>query len=188
MSHETVYGPPIASEVNMKVLTLSHTYEPLGVVSWEKAVNLVFSGKVLTLAEYEQRVSSPTFSMKVPSVIVFKSNKRTRVKLARFSRKNVWVRDEGKCQYCGIHVSPDSYTLDHVVPKTRGGTTHWGNVVTCCYPCNQKKGDKSVQQAGMRLLKPVVKPQVLPYIQDVEFHAEQKHLPPEWKYWLGQTL
>ena len=187
MTTDSVYGPTIASEVNMKVLTLSHTYEPLGVVSWEKAVGLVFSGKVLTLAEYEQRVSSPTYTMKVPSVIVFKNNKRTRVKLARFSRKNVWVRDEGKCQYCGIHVSPDNYTLDHVVPKTRGGTTHWGNVVACCYSCNQKKGDKSVQQAGMRLLKPVVKPQVLPYIQDVEFYVEQKNLPQEWKYWLGQT-
>ena len=187
MTDDTVYGPQTTCEVNMKVLTLSHTYEPLGVISWEKAINLVFSGKVLTLAEYDRKVSSPTYSMKVPSVIVFKSSKRVRAKLARFSRKNVWVRDEGKCQYCGIHVPPDGYTLDHVVPKTRGGTTHWGNVVTCCYTCNQKKGDKSVQQAGMKLLKPVVKPQVLPYIHDVEFHADHKQLPQEWKYWLGQN-
>lgn len=172
----------------MKVLTLSHTYEPLGVISWEKAIHLIFSGKVQTLAEYEQKVSSPTFTMKIPSVIVFKSTKRNKIKSARFSRKNVWVRDEGKCQYCGQHVSPDSYTLDHIIPKTRGGGTNWTNVVTCCYTCNQKKGDKSLQQSGMKLLKPVVKPQFLPYTQNVEFHIDTKQLPDEWKYWLGQTI
>jgi 5-methylcytosine-specific restriction endonuclease McrA len=172
----------------MKVLTLSHTYEPLGVISWEKAIHLIFSNKVQTLAEYEQKVSSPTLTMKIPSVIVFKSTKRNKIKSARFSRKNVWVRDEGKCQYCGVHVSPDSYTLDHIIPKTRGGTTNWNNIVTCCSPCNQKKGDKSLQQAGMKLLKPVIKPHFLPYTQNVEFHIDTKHLPDEWKYWLGQTI
>jgi len=172
----------------MKVLALSHTYEPLGVIAWERAVHLVFSNKVITLAEYEQKVSSPSISMKIPSVVVFKNNKRNRVKSARFSRKNVWVRDDGKCQYCGVHVDSKSYTIDHVIPKARGGTTSWNNVVTSCYSCNQKKGDKSLVQAGMKLLKPVVKPVSLPYLGEAEYIENSSNMPDEWRYWLGQSV
>lgn len=172
----------------MKVLALGHTYEPIGILPWQKAVNLIFSGKVYCLSEYAEKINSPTFSMNVPSVIVFKSGKRTKVNSARFSRKNVWVRDEGKCQYCGVKVSPDDYTLDHVIPKKRGGSTSWLNVVTCCYSCNQRKGDKPLDQTGMKLLKPVIKPSSLPYFQDMQFYAATSTIPEDWKYWLGQNV
>ena len=171
----------------MKVLTLSHTYEPLGVVNWEKAITLLIRGKVKTLSEYDQEVHSPSVSIKVPSVIVFNYNKRNRVKSVRFSRKNVWVRDEGKCQYCAKSVNSQEFTLDHVIPRKNGGTTIWTNVVTCCYACNQKKGDLSPQQAGMKLRKPVSKPDSLPYIQDIEFYNFGSKIPESWKFWLGET-
>jgi len=170
----------------MKVLALSHTYEPLGVVNWEKAITLLCAGKVKSLSDYDQEVRSPSTSFRVPSVIVFNHNKRNRVKSVRFSRKNVWVRDEGKCQYCMKQVNSQEFTLDHVTPRTRGGTTVWTNVVTCCYPCNQKKGDKTPQQAGMKLIKPVVKPDSLPYIQDIEFYNFGSQIPESWKFWLGE--
>ena len=170
----------------MKVLTLSHTYEPLGVVNWEKAITLLISGKVKTLSEYDQEVRSPSVSFKIPSVIVFNHNKRNRIKSVRFSRKNVWVRDEGKCQYCCKPVNSQDFTLDHVLPRTNGGTTVWNNVVTCCYACNQKKGDKTPQQAGMKLVKNPVRPDSLPYIQDIEFYNINYKIPDCWKFWLGE--
>jgi len=170
----------------MKVLALSQTYEPLGVIAWEKAMTLMLSGKVFPLAESERIIRSTTKEFRVPSVVAFKFNKKARVKSVRFSRRNVWIRDEGKCQYCGINVGMSDFTLDHVIPKTHNGKTVWNNVVTCCVPCNQKKADKSLQQIGMRLIKPVVKPSTLPYVQDVEFYFNHGNsLPEEWKFWLG---
>jgi len=182
----TVYSTFKRGEKTMKVLALSHSYEPIGVIPWQKAINLYFSGKVQILAEYSNSVHSPSRSMNIPSVVVFKNSKRNRIKSARFSRKNVWIRDEGRCQYCGINVSVKIYTLDHVIPKVHGGTTCWTNVVTCCYACNQKKGHKNLQQSGMKLLKPVVKPQSLPYLHDVDFfHLNTSQMPEDWKFWLG---
>ncbi len=188
MNNEMVYCPPTHGEHPMKVLTLSHNYEPIGVINWQKAVGLLFSGKVLVLAESGNKIRSPSTTLNIPSVIVFKNTKGRRVKSTRFSRKNVWIRDEGKCQYCAKSVSVSSYTLDHIQPKTRGGTTAWTNVVTCCYSCNQKKGDLSLQQAGMKLLKPAIKPAALPYIHNVEFyHLNASQVPEEWKFWLGES-
>lgn len=171
----------------MKVLALSNTYEPLGVIDWEKAINLYFNGKVHIVSEYEQAIRSPSIEMKIPSVIVFQRGKNRKVNSVRFSRKNIWIRDEGRCQYCAHPVSIKNYTLDHVIPKTAGGKTNWINVVTCCTPCNQKKGDKSLNKAGMKLLKDPMKPSSLPYVQDVEyFYNFQSHIPEEWKFWLGE--
>lgn len=169
----------------MKVLTLSHTYEPLGVVNWEKAVTLLIRGKVKSLSEYDHEIRSPSVSMKVPSVIVFNYNRRNRVKSVRFSRKNVWVRDNGCCQYCLRQVNLQEFTLDHVVPRKNGGTTVWNNVVTCCYSCNQKKGDKTPQQAGLKLNKNPTRPDALPYIQDLEYYNFGTKIPESWRFWLG---
>jgi 5-methylcytosine-specific restriction endonuclease McrA len=99
-----------------RVLALGSNYEPVGTISWKKAVNLIFSNKATTLAEYDEEISSPSYSMKVPSVVVYKANKWKMVNSVRFSRKNVWVRDEGKCQYCLTDVRLDSFTIDHVNP------------------------------------------------------------------------
>jgi 5-methylcytosine-specific restriction endonuclease McrA len=173
----------------MKVLALSSTYEPLGVINWEKAITLLCSGKVFILSEYEREVRSPNHALKVPSVIAFRHNKRARTKTVRFSRNNIWIRDEGRCQYCGTNVSSKNFTLDHVVPRANGGSTIWTNVVACCYACNQRKGDKTPAQAGMRLLRQPVKPQTLPYVYEVECYKDYKNAMPEsWKFWLGEAV
>jgi 5-methylcytosine-specific restriction endonuclease McrA len=171
----------------MKVLTLSSAYEPLGVVDWEKAVTLLFAGKAKALSEYDHEIHSPSVSLKIPSVIVFNHNRHKRINSVRFSRKNVWIRDEGRCQYCRKSVSTKDFTLDHIVPRTIGGTTTWTNVVTCCSTCNQKKGDKPLNKSGLSLVKNPTKPSSLPYVQDVEyFYNFQAALPESWKFWLGE--
>lgn len=171
----------------MKVLTLSPQYEPLGVVDWDKAIALLFSGKVNVLSEYEKLVHSPSVELKIPSVIVFKHGKTHKKNSVRFSRKNVWIRDEGRCQYCNREVTLKNFTIDHVIPRTLGGTTTWNNVVTCCGPCNQRKGDKLLHKCGMNLRNVPNKPSRLPFIQDSDqYCGALSRMPEDWKFWLGE--
>lgn len=170
----------------MRVLALSSNYEPVGTISWEKAVNLVFSNKATAVGEYDQEIRSPSFSMKLPSVVVYKNVKWRKINSIRFSRRNVWLRDEGRCQYCARRVSSKQFTLDHVNPKCKGGITSWDNVITCCYECNQKKGNKTLKECGMRLSKSPAKPSNLPYIQDGDIDFNISNLHPTWRFWLNK--
>lgn len=175
-------------ERHMKVLALSPSYEPLGVISWTKAITLIFSNKVSTLEEYDHFIKSPSMKMKAPAVVLFKSTKGGKYikKTIRFSRKNVWLRDEGECQYCYRQVSYSSFTLDHVVPKMAGGKTTWENVVTSCYSCNQKKSNKSLKEIGFLLKKHPKKPNKLPHIHEItngRFGIDF-NVPEPWKFYL----
>lgn len=171
----------------MRVLTLGSNYEPLGTVSWKKAISLVYSDKVITLEEYEEEVHSPTFSMKIPSVIVMKSSKVRKINSVRFSRKNVWLRDEGSCQYCNDSVNVNDFTIDHVIPKSRGGKTTWENVVISCYKCNQAKGEKTLKETGFKLAKTPKKPASLPFVNEIVGFYNQNFLHPTWKFWLNRN-
>ncbi len=173
----------------MKVLALSSSYEPLGVISWERAVTLVFLNKASTVEEYEGYICSPSTRIKIPSVIAFKNNKKYWYKKSiRFSRKNVWVRDEGRCQYCSKNVTFSTFTIDHIIPKKAGGNTNWENVVTCCYQCNQIKGEKSLKEINFKLLKTPKKPNKLPYTQEVnEGYYNINNIPDSWKFYLERT-
>ena len=121
------------------------SYYPLSLWGWQDAIKAVFLDRVTILAEYDQTVRSPTFTMQLPSVVCLKSY----VKPARhpaFTRFNVFLRDRFQCQYCG---SPNDLTFDHVIPRSRGGLTTWENVVAACSPCNLKKGGLMPKDAGM---------------------------------------
>ena len=123
------------------------SYYPLSLWSWQDAIKAVFLDRVNIVAEYEHAVSSPTFSMKLPSVVSLKAY----VKPSRhpaFTRFNVFLRDRFQCQYCGQF---DELTFDHVVPRAQGGRTTWENVATACAPCNLRKGGRTPLQAHMRI-------------------------------------
>jgi 5-methylcytosine-specific restriction endonuclease McrA len=130
------------------VLNADHrplSYFPLSLWSWQDAIKAVFLDRVNILAEYDRAVHSPSFEMKLPSVVSLKSY----VKPARnpaFTRFNVFLRDRFECQYCG---DPEDLTFDHVIPRSRGGKTTWENVVTACAPCNLMKGGRLPQHIGM---------------------------------------
>jgi len=130
------------------VLNADHrplSYFPLSLWSWQDTIRAVFLERVNILAEYDRFVHSPSFEMKLPSVVSLK----TYVRPARhpaFTRFNVFLRDRFECQYCG---APEDLTFDHVVPRSRGGRTTWENVVAACAPCNLTKGGRTPKQAGM---------------------------------------
>jgi 5-methylcytosine-specific restriction endonuclease McrA len=129
------------------------SYFPLSLWSWQDSVKAVFMDRVNVISEYDHEVHSPSFAMRLPSVISLKEY----VQMSRrpaFTRFNVFLRDSFACQYCGgPHVAED-LTFDHVVPRSRGGRTSWDNVVTACAPCNLRKGHRLPKAANMHPLRP----------------------------------
>ena len=126
------------------------SYFPLSIWSWQDAVKAVFLDRVSVISEYERKIHSPSFEMRLPSVIALKEY----VQAARhpaFTRFNVFMRDRFTCQYCGRPHSSHDLTFDHVVPKSRGGRTAWTNVVTACSPCNLLKGNQLLRETGLLL-------------------------------------
>ena len=123
------------------------SYYPLSLWPWQEAVKAVFLDRVDIVAEYDTIVHSPSTEFKIPSVVVLKDYVKPHRRVA-FTRFNLFLRDEFKCQYCGAR---GDLTFDHVVPRARGGVTSWQNVVAACSPCNLRKGSRSLQQARMNL-------------------------------------
>lgn len=168
----------------METLVLNATYEPIARVSWQRAITLLFSGKVEVVEEYEDRtIRSVTFELRMPSVVRFLRRLTRRNLVVRFSRENVFARDRGRCQYCGRRLARHEATFDHVRPRAQGGTTHWENVVIACLPCNQRKGGRTPEQARMALLSRPVRPTRLPDSIRMTF-AYEKGMPPSWRTWL----
>ena len=132
-------------------------------VHWQRAVALLFQGKVEVVEEYDDKeIRSITFTLKMPSVVRFLRAIRGKKKAVKFSRQNVYARDGGRCQYCISKVARFEATYDHVVPRAHGGKTTWENIVIACVPCNQRKGGRTPAQAGMRLRTLPVRPKKLP--------------------------
>lgn len=121
------------------------SYYPLSLWSWQDTIKAVFLDRVNIVAEYETAVRSPTTAMKLPSVVSLKTYVKPSLYPA-FTRFNVFLRDKFSCQFCG---SPDDLTFDHLIPRSRGGTTTWHNVIAACSPCNLRKGSKTVDEAKM---------------------------------------
>jgi 5-methylcytosine-specific restriction endonuclease McrA len=123
--------------------------------------------------------------MNVPSVVVMTRYKWPKSKPIRYSKDNVFARDRGECQYCGLKLKRKDITLDHVIPRAQGGTTSWENIVVACDTCNQKKRDKTPHQAGMKLLSLPKAPTSMPETFKISLQYE-KHFPEAWKFYLGE--
>ncbi|MCR9220029.1 MAG: HNH endonuclease [Alphaproteobacteria bacterium] len=128
------------------------SYYPLSVWSWQEAIKAVVSDRVNVISEYERAVRSPSFEIRLPSVISLKEYIQP-AKRPAFTRFNVFLRDRLLCQYCGDDFSAHDLTFDHVVPRSQGGVTSWANVVSACGPCNLRKGGRTPRQAGMPLMR-----------------------------------
>ena len=146
--------------MNGAVLVLNQNYEPLNVCNVRRAILLVFDGKAEVLEANGHLVKSATLAFPAPSVIrmVYLIHRpRPRVKL---TRREVFIRDSYTCQYCGRQMH--DLTIDHVVPRSRGGHDTWDNLVLACVQCNVRKGDRTPIEANMPLIRRPVKPAWLP--------------------------
>ena len=166
-----------------QVLLLNITYEPLRIINWKKAIIMLTLGKVEVLEEYNRDVHSVSFSIKLPSVVrLLRLVKKPKTPV-KFSRQNIYIRDNYKCQYCGRELPPDKLTWDHVIPKARGGKTEWENIVTCCMGCNRRKGGRTPSETSMKMIRKPRKPEWLPALK---ITLGLKVMPQSWRdylYW-----
>src|SRR6476469_843141 len=141
-----------ASMDSTQTLLLNQGFEPIKVISWQRAITLLFLGKVEVIEEYDHGVRSVNLIIKIPAVVRLLRAFRRHARPVKFSRVNIYARDNYRCQYCGKRASIGELTYDHVLPRSQGGMTEWTNIVTCCYLCNRKKGGRTPREAGMTLL------------------------------------
>jgi 5-methylcytosine-specific restriction endonuclease McrA len=147
------------------VIVLNAGYEFLGLVSWQRAMGLLFSGKVEVVKESDRIIRTVSRTFRVPAVIrLIKFIRQIYGREVPFSRKNIIVRDGYVCQYCGGEFSSADLTIDHIIPKVQGGANHWTNVVACCRGCNMRKGGRTPRQAGMQLIRKPFKPTIMEFI------------------------
>lgn len=162
----------------MRTLVLNAGYEPLGVVSFKRALILVLNQKATVLAGAgELEIHSATETLKLPSVILL--SRYVRVPLTRkipVTRRGVLRRDAWRCAYCAKAAN----TIDHVQPKSKGGTDSWENLVACCFRCNNQKSDRTLNELGWELK---VSPRMPTGMQWLVRGVER--VEPEWDAFLG---
>lgn len=162
-----------------RALVLNATYEPLGVVAGRRAVVLALDGKADVLAAGSERLHAEHLTVAVPSVIRLRYVVRVPFRHhTAMSRRAVFLRDSHECQYCGRRAD----SIDHIVPRSRGGTHHWENVVAACRACNLRKGDKLLHDTTMRLRRRPTQP--WPFTWLVVAAGE---VPDAWEPYLGQA-
>uniref|UniRef100_A0A7S3AAW0 HNH nuclease domain-containing protein n=1 Tax=Rhodosorus marinus TaxID=101924 RepID=A0A7S3AAW0_9RHOD len=171
-------------------LVLNSNYQPLSYVPlslwpWQEVVKAVYLDRVVILATYDIQVRSPSVSLELPSVIALKRYQSLGGKRPAFTRYNVFIRDNFTCQYCRQKLPDRDLTFDHVIPRSRGGTSGWENVVTACVDCNYKKGPKLIKETDLKLRKVPVEPSYA-QLQSMARKYRPKHIHPTWEdyvYW-----
>ena len=131
-----------------KVLVLNASYEPLNICGWKRAIVLIFKGKAEQV-EHNGKVIYPNFHL--PTVIRLRRYIKIPYKEIPLTRKNLMYRDHYSCQYCTVKTT--DLTIDHLIPRSKGGTDTWDNVVASCQRCNVKKGDRTPKEADMHPVK-----------------------------------
>ncbi|NMM50539.1 HNH endonuclease [Marinigracilibium pacificum] len=150
--------------MNQKVLLLNQDYSPLAVCTVNKAFILLFLDKAEMVREFAgEALHSVTRTFPKPAVVKLKRYINLPYKNVMLSRKNIFKRDDHKCQYCG---KSSDLTVDHLVPKAKGGKTTWSNLVTACKRCNTVKGNSSPEEVGLELRRQPYRPNYLLFLRD----------------------
>ncbi len=162
-----------------QVLLLNSSYEPLNVCSWRRAVVLMVKGKAVALeVEQQQNLGS---GINLPLVIRLLYYVKIPHKDIPLTRRNVMHRDHYMCQYCG---KKSDLTIDHVIPRSKGGQDRWDNVVVACLKCNVGKGSKSVKEAGLTLKNKPVRPQYFMHFELSKHRNRALRTDERWQKYL----
>lgn len=139
--------------MQLPVLVLNATYEPVHVTRVRRALVLMLKGVAQAEEINSAEVHSTSHTLQAPSVIRLLSYRHIPQQTRALSRKNILLRDRYTCQFCGRRFPAADLTLDHVLPRSRGGRSTWENLVACCYGCNNRKSDRTPEEAGLRLIR-----------------------------------
>ena len=199
--------------LGQRVLVLNRLWQAVNVCSVRRALTLLFTdhaqvvyndeegnfhtfsfGEWTDFSELEpddESIATVSFRLRIPRVILLLGYDRFPKQEVKFTRHNIFERDNNTCQYCGKTLDRRDLNLDHVVPRDRGGPTTWENVVCSCIPCNTQKGNRTPKEAKLRLIKLPRKPKWRPFIQvsfGVKTHDCWKHFidVAYWNVELGE--
>lgn len=166
-----------------QTLLLNVTFEPLKVVSWQRAMTLWAQHKVEIVETHDREVRAVTFTFRLPSVVRLLRfvRPRQRQDYVPFTRANIFTRDDYRCQYCGQQFDSADLTYDHVIPAAQGGRRTWENIVTACVECNTAKDARTPAEAGMALLRAPRKPKATPALR---VSVGLRRAPDSWRSYL----
>lgn len=165
----------------MQVLLLDAAYKPINFISERKALKLLILEKALALASWAETVIWSHGEFQLPAIVRLNRTVPYFSRKKRFARWAVFKRDHFQCGYCGVYLNNESVpTLDHIVPQNHGGISSWENCVTACFPCNNKKGNRTPEQAKMQLL---IRP-TAPGANIVADYQRLKIKHPDWKWYI----
>jgi 5-methylcytosine-specific restriction endonuclease McrA len=192
------------------VLVLNRVYQPVHVTSVRRAISLLYQGvaravdeqfrlfdfqswSALAAAAHQDVIRTVTRRIRIPRVIVLLTYEHLPKARVRFSRFNIYARDDSTCQYCGRRLPRSELNLDHVIPRSRGGSTTWENVVCSCVACNLRKGGRTPEEAGLRLKRPPSRPRWTPVFRSATRRAFYREWMPflsmaEAAYWNTELL
>jgi hypothetical protein len=185
-------------------LILNVDYSPIGIVAWQRA--MIWFMKIQEEPQYSSidildfhnnEYICGTNNKKFPLPAVIKTKfylKLHKNQYVNFSRKNLFIRDNYTCQYCGQTMAPNQLTYDHIIPKSKWNhnypATCWTNITTACYSCNRKKGNKTPQQANMKILssphRPTIQPKYLPIVSHLS--RIDTEIPEIWRRYIGNHI
>jgi 5-methylcytosine-specific restriction endonuclease McrA len=169
-----------------RTLLLTQGYEPIQIISWQRAITLLALEKVDVVEEYDAQIRAISMIVNVPAVVRLRKAFRRHAKPVKFSRVNIHARDGYRCQYCGTKCTIAELTYDHVIPRSHGGRTSWDNIVSACYVCNAKKANRTPAEASMKLRSVPARPTWMPAIQ---IRVSTHSVPDAWRdyvYWTGE--
>lgn len=194
------------SSLNESVLVLNRLWQAVNICTAQRALCLLFRGHAQVVdgdgANYNTwdfegwralsarapveagMVQSISFRIRVPKVILLVFFDRMPRKEVKFTRHNIFERDKHQCQYCGQTLDRRELNLDHVIPRDRGGTTCWENIVCSCIACNTQKGNRTPREAGLKLIRLPKRPRWRPFL--TIFHS--RHPEETWRHFLDPAL
>jgi 5-methylcytosine-specific restriction endonuclease McrA len=154
---------------------------PVAFVSWQRAVSLQWQDRAVVVSEDAERIlRSPSFEMGLPRVIKLRNHISRKLRLkVPMTRRNIAIRDNSSCQYCGDVLETSEYTIDHVLPRARGGQSVWTNLVLACVRCNKQKSNRLPHEAGLTLQQKPYEPNQ--FDPRFNFRLHIRVLRPEWK-------
>jgi 5-methylcytosine-specific restriction endonuclease McrA len=142
-----------STRLQKPVLVLNASYEPINICAARRALVLVLKGVASAEEETTHHIHSARRNLRLPSVIRLLEYRRIPHQTRALSRKNILMRDRYTCQYCHKTLPSGELTLDHVIPRSRAGESAWENLVACCHHCNNRKGNRTPEEAGMKLAR-----------------------------------
>ena len=166
-----------------RALVLNASWQPIETVSWQHAFTKILNGRAKAIDHYDAVVRTPNDELFIPAVILLTEyNGVPPASRTVYSKRLVLIRDKYTCQYCAAKLVLSTATIDHVVPRSRGGKSNFDNCVASCSNCNKIKGNKGLNQVKMRLIKKPRRPYIHP------LYGKVKYIRSEWEPYIDEVF